>query len=94
MTIMSLEEQQELEASYVMETFGRKPVELVRGEGMYVFDAQGRAYLDFLAGIGVVSLGHCHPALVEALRAQAGKLIHVGNYYYIEGRGQAAEKIS
>ncbi|MCL2826100.1 MAG: acetylornithine/succinylornithine family transaminase [Eggerthellaceae bacterium] len=91
---MSLEQQQQLEATYVMSTFGRKPVELVRGKGMYVYDDEGRAYLDFLAGIGVVSLGHCHPWLVEAIAAQAAKLIHVGNYYYIENRGEVAEHVS
>ena len=91
---MSLAQEQQLENAYVMSTFARKPVELVRGEGMYAFDTEGKAYLDFIAGIGVVSLGHCHPALVEALCAQAAKLIHVGNYYYIENRGEVAKMLS
>lgn len=90
---MSFVHEQQLEAAYVMPTFARKPVELVRGEGMYAFDADGKAYLDFIAGIGVVSLGHCHPALVEALCAQAAKLVHVGNYYYIENRGEVARML-
>ncbi len=91
---MSLQEQQELESKYVMHTFGRKPVELVSGQGMTVTDAQGREYLDFIAGIGVCGLGHCHPAVVSALQQQAEKLIHVSNYYYIEGRGELAQQLS
>ena len=91
---MSLEQQKKLEETYVMHTFGRKPVEFVRGEGMRLWDDAGREYLDFLSGIGVISLGHCHPALVKALTDQAAKLMHVSNYYYIEGRGELAEKIS
>lgn len=91
---MSLEEQQNLEAIYVMHTFGRKPVEFVRGEGMVLEDDQGNTYLDFIAGIGVISLGHCHPAVVGALRSQAERLIHVSNYYYIEGRGEVAHRLS
>ena len=91
---MTLEQQKQLEETYVMHTFGRKPVEFVRGEGMRLWDDEGREYLDFLSGIGVVSLGHCHPALVKALSEQAEKLMHVSNYYYIEGRGELAQKIS
>ena len=77
-----------------MHTFGRKPVELVRGQGMRLWDDEGKEYLDFLAGIGVVSLGHCHPALVKAVSDQASTLMHVSNYYYIEGRGELAQKLS
>ncbi len=91
---MSLEQQQELESKYVMHTFGRKPVELVEGRGMRVKDAAGAEYLDFIAGIGVCCLGHCHPAVSEAIAKQAKKLIHVSNYYYIEGRGELAMRLS
>lgn len=91
---MSLEQQQELESKYVMRTFGRKPVELVEGRGMRVKDAAGAEYLDFIAGIGVCCLGHCHPAVSEAIAKQAKKLIHVSNYYYIEGRGELAMQLS
>lgn len=91
---MSLEEQQRLEDVYVMHTFGRKPVELVEGEGMCVVDDKGKEYLDFIGGIGVISLGHCHPALVETLSNQAQRLMHVSNYYYIEGRGELAQELS
>ena len=91
---MTLEQQQSLEETYVMHTFGRKPVQLVRGSGMRVWDDEGNEYLDFIGGIGVISLGHCHPALVKALQDQAAKLMHVSNYYYIEGRGELAKKLS
>ena len=89
---MSLEQQQELESQYVMHTFARKPVELVSGKGMEVEDAEGNTYLDFIAGIGVCSLGHCHPAITKALQDQSERLIHVSNYYYIEGRGELSRK--
>ena len=91
---MGLAQQKALEADYVMLTFGRKQVEFVRGEGMMLYDDEGRAYLDFLSGIGVVSLGHCHPALVRAIEDQARRLMHVSNYYYIEQRGELAQMIS
>ena len=91
---MSLEQQQELESQYVMHTFARKPVELVSGKGMEVEDAESNTYLDFIAGVGVCSLGHCHPAITKALQDQSQRLIHVSNYYYIEGRGELSRKIS
>ena len=91
---MSLEEQKALESEYVMGTFARKPICLVEGKGMKVVDDQGRELLDFIAGIGVCSLGHCYPAVVQAVADQASKLIHVSNYYYIEKRGQVAWMLS
>jgi acetylornithine aminotransferase len=91
---MSLTEQKQLEQEFVMPTFGRKQVEFVSGRGMTLVDDAGQEYLDFLAGIGVISLGHCHPKFVAALTHQAQTLVHVGNYYYIEGRGQLAQKLS
>ena len=91
---MSFEEQKRLEDEYVMHTFGRKPVEFVRGEGMRLYDDEGSEYLDFLSGIGVVSLGHCHPAVVGAIEKQARELVHVSNYYYIEHRGEVARMLS
>ena len=78
---MTLQEQQALESEYVMPTFARKPVEFVRGQGMRLYDDAGTEYLDFLSGIGVVSLGHCAPALVAAVQGQAAELVHVSNYY-------------
>lgn len=91
---MSLAQQKELESRYLMSTFGRKPVELVGGSGMEAFDDEGRAYLDFIGGIGVLSLGHCHPQVVAAIEDQAEKLMHVSNYYYIENRGELAKTVS
>ena len=67
-----------------MATYARHPVEFVRGEGTRLWDDEGNEYLDFLTGISVVQLGHCHPGLVEAVREQAGRLMHVGNLYYTE----------
>ena len=91
---MSLAQQQELESKYVMGTFARKPVEFVSGNGMTLTDDKGKQYLDFIGGIGVISLGHCAPALVKTLQEQTAKLMHVSNYYYIEHRGEVAEKLS
>lgn len=91
---MSLEQQQELESQYVMHTFGRKPIEIVSGKGMTVQDDKGASYLDFIAGIGVCCLGHCHPAIVDALQKQTQRLMHVSNYYYIEGRGELSRQLS
>ena len=68
----------------LMPTYARFPLALVRGEGTRVWDADGRVYLDFLSGIAVCALGHCHPALVAAIREQAGTLLHVSNLYHIE----------
>ncbi|MBE3581630.1 MAG: acetylornithine transaminase [Thermoanaerobacteraceae bacterium] len=69
---------------YVMHTYSRYPVALVRGEGVRVWDADGREYLDFVGGLAVNSLGHCHPRVVAAVREQAGRLLHCSNLYWIE----------
>ncbi|MCG0277161.1 MAG: acetylornithine transaminase [Thermanaeromonas sp.] len=76
---------------YVMHTYNRYPIALVRGQGTKVWDADGREYLDFIAGLGVNSLGHCHPRVVEALREQAGKLLHCSNLYWIEPQVELAK---
>jgi acetylornithine/N-succinyldiaminopimelate aminotransferase len=81
---VALAELQALERDAVMATYARHPVEFVRGEGTRLWDDEGNEYLDFLTGISVVQLGHCHPGLVEAVREQAGRLMHVGNLYYTE----------
>ncbi|MET0972268.1 MAG: acetylornithine/succinylornithine family transaminase [Thermoleophilaceae bacterium] len=81
---MALSDLQALERDAVMATYARHPVEFVRGEGTRLWDDEGNEYLDFLTGISVVQLGHCHPGLVEAVREQAGRLMHVGNLYYTE----------
>lgn len=91
---MSFEEVKKLDDTFIMHTFKRKPVCLVEGKGVEVTDDAGKTYLDFIAGIGVDSLGHCHPAVVKAITEQAEKLIHVSNYYYIEKRAEVAKQIS
>ena len=91
---MTFEEVKKLDDTYIMHTFKRKPVCLVEGEGVTVKDEEGKEYLDLLSGIGVDSLGHCHPRVAEAIAEQAQKLIHVSNYFYIEKRGEVAKLIS
>jgi acetylornithine/N-succinyldiaminopimelate aminotransferase len=91
---MKLEELQALEQRFLMQTYRRAPVEFVRGEGAALWDAEGRQYLDFLAGISVCSVGHCHPAVVEAVREQAGTLMHVSNLFYTEPMVRLAERLS
>lgn len=81
----------ELEQKYYMRTFNRLPVVLVRGEGTRVWDENGRCYLDMVAGIAVNVLGHCHPAVVEALTRQARTLIHTSNLYYTIPQLELAE---
>ncbi|MHB8690101.1 MAG: aspartate aminotransferase family protein [Solirubrobacteraceae bacterium] len=81
---MSLTELQELERTYAIPTYVRNPVEFVRGEGCKLFDADGNEYLDFLAGISVLNVGHCHPRVIAAVTEQAARLTHVTNLYYTE----------
>jgi acetylornithine/N-succinyldiaminopimelate aminotransferase len=71
-----------LDADHVMQTYARLPVAFARGEGVRLWDTEGREYLDFLAGLAVVSLGHAHPVVAEAIAAQARTLCHVSNLYY------------
>jgi predicted acetylornithine/succinylornithine family transaminase len=91
---MSLTDLQALEERYLMQTYRRAPVEFVRGEGALLWDSEGKEYLDFLAGISVCSVGHCHPAVVEAVREQAGRLMHVSNLFYTEPMVRLAERLS
>jgi acetylornithine/N-succinyldiaminopimelate aminotransferase len=90
---MKVAELQELESRWVMQTYARMPVEFVRGEGARVWDSDGKEYLDFLAGISVCSVGHCHPAVVEAVREQVGTLTHTSNLYLTEGGVRLAERL-
>ena len=91
---MSLEHLQELDAAHVIGTYARLPLEIVRGEGTGVWDDRGREYLDLLCGISVTNLGHCHPAVVAAVREQAGTLIHASNLFYTEPGLLLAERLS
>ncbi len=79
---------------YVIPNYRRYPVCLVRGEGSWVWDAEGQCYLDFFPGWGCNLLGHCPPRIVEAVRDQVGKLIHVPNTWYIEAQGAFAQALS
>jgi len=76
---------------YLMKNYGRFPLVPVRGEGCRLWDADGKEYLDFLGGIAVNNLGHCHPKVTEALRKQAGELIHCSNLYQIPRQIELAE---
>jgi acetylornithine/N-succinyldiaminopimelate aminotransferase len=79
---VSLAELRALDRAHVVPTYARLPLEVVRGAGCRVWDDAGDEYLDFLAGISVANVGHCHPAVVEAVRDQAGRLIHASNLVY------------
>src|SRR5262249_8599976 len=84
----------QLYAKYVIGNYARYPIGLVRGEGSYVWDIEGKRYLDFFPGWGCDLLGHCPPRVVEAVRDQVGKLIHVPNTWYTEAPGQLARALS
>ena len=75
----------------IMKTYGRYPIAPVRGQGCELWDADGKRYLDFLAGVAVNNLGHCHPAVVKAIQDQAETLIHCSNYYHIPQQIELAE---
>ncbi len=91
---MNLTDLQALEQRYLMRTYKRAPVEFVRGEGALLWDAEGREYLDFLGGISVCSVGHCNPAVVEAVREQAERLMHTSNLFYTEPMVRLAERLA
>jgi acetylornithine/N-succinyldiaminopimelate aminotransferase len=94
MTDPSLSELQELERRYAVPTYVRNPVQFVRGEGVRLWDADGNEYLDFLAGISVLNVGHCHPRVVAAVREQAGRLMHATNLYYTAAGLQLSARLS
>ncbi len=91
---MSLQELQALERRYAVPTYVRNPVEVVRGEGVRLWDVDGNEYLDFLAGISVLNVGHCHPRVVEAVRDQVGRLTHATNLYYTAPAMQLSQRLS
>jgi acetylornithine/N-succinyldiaminopimelate aminotransferase len=80
--------------AHLTPNYARYPVEFARGEGARLWDADGTEYLDFLTGISVSSVGHCHPAVVAAIREQAGRLLHVGNLYYTEPMSRLARRLA
>src|SRR5262245_13632178 len=83
-----------VESQHVLQTYRRLPVVFERGEGVRLFDDRGRAYLDFVSGIGVASLGHAHPALARALADQAATLVHISNLYFHPLQGELAARLS
>jgi len=91
---MSLAELQAIEAAHVIPSYARMPVEMVRGAGTRLWDADGNEYLDFLSGISVLNVGHCHPAVVAAVREQVGVLTHVTNLFYTEPAMRLAERLA
>jgi acetylornithine/N-succinyldiaminopimelate aminotransferase len=91
---MSSEETIKLFQRYVVPNYARFPISLIRGEGSYVWDSEGNRYLDLFPGWGCNLLGHCPPPVVEAVREQLGRLIHVPNTWYTEAQGRWAEALS
>jgi acetylornithine/N-succinyldiaminopimelate aminotransferase len=91
---VTLSELQRIESERMIGSYARLPVEFVRGEGPLLWDEEGNEYLDFLCGISVTSIGHCHPAVVAAVREQAGRLMHVSNLFYTEPAMRLAERLS
>lgn len=90
---MSNREVQELTDRYVMQTYARFPIALVKGKGVRVWDADGKEYMDFVAGLAVNSLGHCHPAVARAVADQVNTLLHVSNLYHIEPQARLAKAL-
>jgi len=90
---MPTEEIKEFAAKYLMQTYARQPISIVRGRGAKVYDMEGREYIDFVGGIAVNILGHGHPDLVQAIQRQAAQLIHVSNLYYTEPQVRLAQML-
>jgi acetylornithine/N-succinyldiaminopimelate aminotransferase len=91
---MSLAALQQIERDWVVPSYARAPVEFVRGEGARLWDSDGNEYLDFLSGISVTSVGHCHPRVVEAVCEQTGRLMHASNLFYTEPAMLLARRLS
>lgn len=89
----SFERLVELEKQYLLQTYARYPLALAKGKGVYLWDTEGRKYLDLVGGLGVNALGHAHPRIVKVIREQAARLIHLSNLYYNEYQGAAAERL-
>jgi predicted acetylornithine/succinylornithine family transaminase len=89
-----LEEVQARELKHVLQTYRRNPINLVRGEGVRLFDSDGKEYFDLLSGIGVASLGHAHPGVAKAIAEQAKTLVHTSNLFFHPLQGQVAERLA
>jgi acetylornithine/N-succinyldiaminopimelate aminotransferase len=81
------------EKQFLLQTYNRYPLVIERGKGVFLFDLDGKKYLDFVAGLGVNALGHAHPRIVKTIREQAARAIHLSNLYYNEYQGRLAEKL-
>src|SRR5215469_9126975 len=84
----------DLEREYLLQNYARYPLVLARGKGCYVYDLEGRRYLDFITGIGVNALGHAHPRIVKVIRDQAALLLHSSNLYYHQYQGALAKRLA
>jgi len=93
-TAASAREIMALEGAHVLQTYRRAPVVFERGERCRLYDTTGRAYLDFISGIGVASLGHAHPRLADAIGSQARQLLHTSNLYYHPLQGEVASRLT
>jgi predicted acetylornithine/succinylornithine family transaminase len=93
-TESSTQQVMELEKQYLLQNYGRYPLVIRRGKGCYIYDTNGKRYLDLIAGIGVNALGHAHPRIVKVIREQAALLIHCSNLYYHEYQGPLAKKLA
>ncbi|HMK47857.1 MAG TPA: aminotransferase class III-fold pyridoxal phosphate-dependent enzyme, partial [Methanocella sp.] len=82
------------DSKYVFQTYGRQPIVITRGLGALVWDADGREYIDCVAGIAVNNVGHCHPRVVAAIKEQVERLIHTSNLYYNDLQPVLAEKLA
>src|SRR5712691_2061588 len=83
----------ERERQFLLQTYHRYPLVLQRGKGVFLYDLDGKRYLDFVAGLGVNALGHAHPRIVKVIREQAARVIHLSNLYYNEFQGLLAERL-
>jgi predicted acetylornithine/succinylornithine family transaminase len=93
-TVSAFEEIQAREAKHVLQTYRRNPISFVRGQGVRLFDSDGREYFDLLSGIGVASLGHANPAIARAIAEQATQLLHTSNLFFHPLQGQVAERLA
>lgn len=90
---MTTAEIKAMATEYIINTYGDRNLAFVKGEGPYLWDADGKQYLDFLGGLAVNGLGHCHPNVTAAIREQAGKLLHTSNLYYIQPQAELAKML-
>jgi predicted acetylornithine/succinylornithine family transaminase len=90
----SYQEIVEREQRYLVHTYARYPLAIAKGKGVFVYDVEGRRYLDLVGGLGVNALGHAHPRIVKAIREQAARAIHVSNLYYHEYQGALAQRLT